>query len=428
MAFGGAEITREVLQVMVVQEKNHVLLAQGPDCRFRPALMVRNPAKTDFCLPKEHLPCFPHAPREETDTRDDNGQNEASGGKHQLAAPNMPRLSILLSTKNHARWLHDCIECILAQNFRDFEFLIRDDGSSDETPVILAEWAKKDSRIKFRTHEFSLGVMTSYRSLIEEASGEYLWLTASDDYVHDQHFLERGFKEISRHPGIGGFFSNCCRICAETGDWDGWWGWLGFRRILKGHWILGEYQKGRLTIPGASLIMNKSYFQDIGYYKKEAGTLADLLAGLELAMAKGIIASWRFSITIRVFKNIKSAGTSNNLNDQIKSWAYFESTLRKNDKNSIYTKGWAFWRAKILMQETGQRVSTRSKGFFDQVKKTSHFYSMELAKLGIKDFHITTEYLYDYLLEMTSLKEFLNKWKRSILKRLYKVLFLVSKI
>jgi hypothetical protein len=240
--------------------------------------------------------------------------------------------------------------------------------------------------------------------------------------------LERGFKEISRHPGIGGFFSNCCRICAETGDWDGWWGWLGFRRILKGHWILGEYQKGRLTIPGASLIMNKSYFQDIGYYKKEAGTLADLLAGLELAMAKGIIASWRFSITIRVFKNIKSAGTSNNLNDQIKSWAYFESTLRKNDKNSIYTKGWAFWRAKILMQETGQRVSIRSKGFFDQVKKTSHFYSMELAKLGIKDFHITTEYLYDYLLEMTSLKEFLNKWKRSILKRLYKVLFLVSKI
>lgn len=191
---------------------------------------------------------------------------------------------------------------------------------------------------------------------------------------------------------------------------------------------MGEYQKGRLTIPGASLIMNKSYFQDIGYYKKEAGTLADLLAGLELAMAKGIIASWRFSITIRVFKNIKSAGTSNNLNDQIKSWAYFESTLRKNDKNSIYTKGWAFWRAKILMQETGQRVSTRSKGFFDQVKKTSHFYSMELAKLGIKDFHITTEYLYDYLLEMTSLKEFLNKWKRSILKRLYKVLFLVSKI
>ena len=116
----------------------------------------------------------------------------------------MPRLSILLSTKNHARWLDGCITAIAGQTFQDFEFLIRDDGSTDETPDILKEWAKRDPRIRVRTHEVSLGVMAGYNSLVEEASGEYLWLTASDDFVQDPDFLARGFRSLRRHPELGG--------------------------------------------------------------------------------------------------------------------------------------------------------------------------------------------------------------------------------
>jgi len=55
-----------------------------------------------------------------------------------------PTLSVLLSTKNHRRWIEQCISCILDQSFQDFEFLILDDGSTDTTPNLLKALQRTD--------------------------------------------------------------------------------------------------------------------------------------------------------------------------------------------------------------------------------------------------------------------------------------------
>ena len=62
-----------------------------------------------------------------------------------------PRVSIVMSVYNGQRYLAEAIESALNQTYREFEFLIVDDGSSDNTPVILEELKKRDSRLRVIT-------------------------------------------------------------------------------------------------------------------------------------------------------------------------------------------------------------------------------------------------------------------------------------
>ena len=61
----------------------------------------------------------------------------------------MNYISIIMSTYNSEQYLSKSIESILNQTFKDFEFLILDDGSTDNTPEIVKNYSKKDKRIKF---------------------------------------------------------------------------------------------------------------------------------------------------------------------------------------------------------------------------------------------------------------------------------------
>jgi len=58
-----------------------------------------------------------------------------------------PLVTVLMSVCNGTRWLDEAIESIVKQEFRDFEFLIINDGSEDATPQIMRQWAKKATGI-----------------------------------------------------------------------------------------------------------------------------------------------------------------------------------------------------------------------------------------------------------------------------------------
>lgn len=58
-------------------------------------------------------------------------------------------ITVLMTTHNRERYVSEAIESILAQTFDDFEFIIVDDASSDQTPEIIEDFALKDPRILF---------------------------------------------------------------------------------------------------------------------------------------------------------------------------------------------------------------------------------------------------------------------------------------
>lgn len=90
-----------------------------------------------------------------------------------------PRVSVLMSVYNGARYLREAVDSILDQSFGDFEFIIVDDGSSDGTPAILDSYA--DPRIVRLHNETNIGLTRSLNKGLAAARGEYVARQDADD-------------------------------------------------------------------------------------------------------------------------------------------------------------------------------------------------------------------------------------------------------
>jgi glycosyltransferase involved in cell wall biosynthesis len=95
-----------------------------------------------------------------------------------------PAISIIVPVYNVEKYLHRCVDSILAQTFSDFELILIDDGSTDKSGTICDTYAKEDSRIKV-IHLNNGGVSNARNTGINLAQGDYLMFCDSDDYVEE---------------------------------------------------------------------------------------------------------------------------------------------------------------------------------------------------------------------------------------------------
>lgn len=93
------------------------------------------------------------------------------------------------------------VESILNQTYMDFEFIICDDGSTDETWKMLNEFAEKDSRIKLLRNKNNSGLAFSLNRCLEISSGKYIARHDCDDYS-DVTRLEKQFEYMNNHSDI----------------------------------------------------------------------------------------------------------------------------------------------------------------------------------------------------------------------------------
>ena len=93
-----------------------------------------------------------------------------------------PKVSVIVPVYNAQEKLRRCIESILRQDFTNFELLLMDDGSKDESGKVCDEYAAKDSRI-YVLHKENSGVSDTRNQAIRLARGEYLQFVDSDDWL-----------------------------------------------------------------------------------------------------------------------------------------------------------------------------------------------------------------------------------------------------
>ncbi len=94
----------------------------------------------------------------------------------------MTKLSIIIPIYNTGIYLHKCIKSILSQKLSDFELILVDDGSKDDSGAICDEYAKQDRRIKV-IHKENEGVSIARNTGISMAEGEYIGFVDSDDWI-----------------------------------------------------------------------------------------------------------------------------------------------------------------------------------------------------------------------------------------------------
>ena len=115
---------------------------------------------------------------------------------------NKPHISVVMSVYDGVRYLHQAVESILAQTFTDFELILIDDGSKDDTCSILEEYKQLDPRVIVRRFEENRGLTVRLNDGIRIAQGEYIARMDADDISLPQRF-ERQVEYMDQNPQVG---------------------------------------------------------------------------------------------------------------------------------------------------------------------------------------------------------------------------------
>lgn len=105
-----------------------------------------------------------------------------------------PVVSIVVPAYNVEKFLHDCIQSVVRQTYRDIEIIIVDDGSTDSSSLLCDEWASRDGRIKV-VHKENQGLNYARKSGFEASTGDWIVFVDGDDIVH-KNFVEYLLKAV----------------------------------------------------------------------------------------------------------------------------------------------------------------------------------------------------------------------------------------
>lgn len=100
-----------------------------------------------------------------------------------------PKVSIIVPVYNTERYLRVCVDCILAQSYVDFELLLIDDGSTDDSCQICDKYAELDHRVRV-FHKENGGVSSARNYGLEKSIGEWVTFVDSDDTIHEDYLKQ----------------------------------------------------------------------------------------------------------------------------------------------------------------------------------------------------------------------------------------------
>ncbi len=110
-------------------------------------------------------------------------------------------VSVCVPIYNQGRYLRDCIESVLQQTFTDWELVICDDCSTDNTALIVSEYSRNDLRIRYILNPCRLGMFANLKRVAECATGKFIKILCSDDWLTPE-CLATFCSALKAHPQV----------------------------------------------------------------------------------------------------------------------------------------------------------------------------------------------------------------------------------
>jgi glycosyltransferase involved in cell wall biosynthesis len=169
-----------------------------------------------------------------------------------------PMVSFIVLCYNLAHLLPDCVRSILSQTYCDFEVIIMDDCSPDNT----AEVAKSfhDPRVRHVRNDRNLGVLGNQNEGIRLSRGKYVWIISADDYLRQPYILQRYVDLMEKHPQVG--YAFCSGVGVKDGKETGVLGYSKYRNrdgIIKGHVFLKRLLCGNNVLAASAMARRECY-------------------------------------------------------------------------------------------------------------------------------------------------------------------------
>ena len=205
---------------------------------------------------------------------------------------NSPKVSVIMSVYNGEKYLKEAIESILNQSFKDFEFIVVDDGSTDKTPEILENYAKQDQRIKIITNSENIGLTKSLNKGIKVSKGEYIARMDDDDIAMPER-IKKQIEFLEKNPNFGVVGCNVI-IINETGNF--------VKNVVLPNNLM-QVLKKRNYLAHGSLVFQKAIIEQLGNYDEQMLYAQDYEMILRISKTFEVGFISEFLYKLRVHKN-----------------------------------------------------------------------------------------------------------------------------
>ncbi|MCE2469889.1 MAG: glycosyltransferase family 2 protein [Dehalococcoidia bacterium] len=193
-----------------------------------------------------------------------------------------PKVSVIIPTYNRAGLLPRAVNSVLAQSFQDFELLIVDDCSADDTPQVIAAFA--DPRIRALRHEMNRGLSAALNTGIANARGEFVAFLDDDDEFTPDSLADRLAALEASPPETAMAYGWCDRVDEASGEVI-----VSHRFTLEGAEAFEFSLRGSALGGDWSMLVRTSAARDVGGFDERLSLGADALFQCCLISKYGII-------------------------------------------------------------------------------------------------------------------------------------------
>jgi glycosyltransferase involved in cell wall biosynthesis len=128
---------------------------------------------------------------------------------------NTPLVSVIIPAYNYAHFLPETLDSVIKQTFSNWECILINDGSTDETEKVAIEYCKKDERIKYY-YQDNRGLSSARNLGLKHSKGEYIQFLDADDFIHPEKFTKH-LDSFDKNDELTVVYSNFKYFITETG-------------------------------------------------------------------------------------------------------------------------------------------------------------------------------------------------------------------
>ncbi|MFT3731879.1 MAG: glycosyltransferase [Hyphomicrobium sp.] len=181
------------------------------------------------------------------------------------------KVSVAIKSYNHAPYVRQCLESVLAQTYDNLEIIVTDDASTDGTAEIIR--GISDHRIDFKALEVNTGISNAMNATLARATGDYVAILNSDDLAFPDR-VEKQIRFLDAHPEIDALFG-IPKMIAENGEpTNEPWQFSRPGEFTNAAWLRFFFQHGNCLCAPTAMIRRSAYVR-AGLYDPRLTNLQD---------------------------------------------------------------------------------------------------------------------------------------------------------
>jgi glycosyltransferase involved in cell wall biosynthesis len=276
----------------------------------------------------------------------------------------VPKVSVIIPSYNHSRFLEKRIHSVLNQTYQDFEIIYLDDASTDNSNEVIAKFAR-DKCIRTICNQVNSGSpFKQWNKGMREAKGEYVWIAESDDYA-DERLLAELVNRLDKHPTVGIAYCQSWKVdendriissmLERTADLDEQRWMQDF--INNGKDECSRYLIFKCTVPnGSAVLIRRSVYERVGGADEKMKYTGDWILWVKMLLLSDISFVAK---PLNYYRKHKNSLTNNSLKDgtllleycQIVSYISHSLDVPEGILEEVFNRIIVWWLTTILHRE-----------------------------------------------------------------------------